>query len=134
MTPRHPSPLVECAVDILTANRGEDTVVMDVRHVSTVTDYFVISTCQNEIQMKALLDRIHRAVKPLMREGPLSDYVPGVKWGVLDCGDVMIHLFEKKQRERYSLERLWSGAAITRLPSGNASPPMDEHRDLHEYL
>ena len=44
-----------------------------------------------------------------------SEYTPGVRWAVLDFGDLIVHFFEKKTREYYSLERLWGDARIESL-------------------
>lgn len=99
----------------LFAKKAEDVVLMDLRNLSTVADYYLIATCRNEPQMRAILGGMQRA---LSREGIRalgSEYVPGVRWAVVDYGDVIVHLFEKQTRGFYSLERLWADAPSTTL-------------------
>jgi ribosome-associated protein len=99
----------------LFAKKAEDVVLMDLRNLSTVADYYLIATCRNEPQMRAILGGIQRA---LSREGVRSlrsEYMPGVRWAVVDFGDIILHLFEKQTRGFYSLERLWADAPSTTL-------------------
>ena len=99
----------------LFAKKAEDVVLMDLRNLSTVADYYLIATCRNEPQMRAILGSVQRA---LSREGVRSlrsEYMPGVRWAVVDFGDIILHLFEKQTRGFYSLERLWADAPSTTL-------------------
>jgi ribosome-associated protein len=99
----------------LFAKKAEDVVLMDLRNLSTVADYYLIATCRNEPQMRAILGGVQRA---LSREGVRSlrsEYMPGVRWAVVDFGDIILHLFEKQTRGFYSLERLWADAPSTTL-------------------
>ena len=103
------------AAALLFAKKAEDLVLLDLRGLSSLTDFYLICTCQNEAQMRAVL---HGTAKALSREGVKalrSEYHGGVRWAVLDYGDLIVHLFEKETRSYYSLERLWADAKATRL-------------------
>ena len=107
--------LAHKAAGILFSKKAEDAVLLDLRGLSSLTDYYLICTCQNEAQMRAVL---HNTYRVLSREGIKalrSEYHGGVRWAVLDYGDLIIHLFEKDTRNYYSLERLWADAKSTRL-------------------
>jgi ribosome-associated protein len=107
--------LADKAAAILFAKKADDLVLLDLRGLSSLTDFYLISTCQNEAQMRAVL---HNVSKALSKEGikPLrSEYHGGVRWAVLDYGDIIIHLFEKETRSYYSLERLWADAKAVKL-------------------
>lgn len=107
--------LAEKAAALLFAKKAEDLVLLDLRGLSSLTDFYLICTCQNEAQMRAVL---HNTYKALSREGVKalrSEYHGGVRWAVLDYGDIIIHLFEKETRSYYSLERLWADAKATKL-------------------
>jgi ribosome-associated protein len=95
-----------------------------------VADYYLIATCQNEPQMRAILGTVQRA---LSREGIKalrSEYMPGVRWAVVDYGDVILHLFEKQTRGFYSLERLWGDAPSKTLNAADyAAPETEEDSD-----
>jgi ribosome-associated protein len=65
--------------------------------------------------MRALKNAV---VRSLSREGLKAlraEYMPGVRWAVIDYGDLIIHLFEKQTRGYYSLERLWGDAKSAQL-------------------
>jgi ribosome-associated protein len=103
------------AAALLFAKKADDLVLLDLRGLSSLTDFYLICTCQNEAQMRAVL---HNVSKSLSKEGikPLrSEYHGGVRWAVLDYGDIIIHLFEKETRSYYSLERLWADAKAVKL-------------------
>jgi len=111
-------------------------VVMDVRELSTVTDFFVIGTAASPPQLHALsdhvdatLDRYGHAVwhvegmAPHARKGARTDQ--DLQWVLMDCGDCVVHLMNADARALYQLERLWADAprvAVTeRLPQPDAS-------------
>jgi ribosome-associated protein len=96
------------AARILEEHKGEETVVLDVGGLSSVTDYFVISTARSSAHVAGLL----RALTQLFHARgihPLHGYKgrPETGWLLLDCGDFIIHVMAREQREFYDLERLW---------------------------
>ena len=107
--------LAEKAAALLFSKKVEDLVLLDLRGLSSLTDFYLICTCQNEAQMRAVL---HHTYKALSKEGIKalrSEYHGGMRWAVLDYGDLIVHLFEKDTRSYYSLERLWADAKATKL-------------------
>ncbi len=117
------------AAAILFAKKAEDVVLLDLRALSTVADYYLICTCQNEPQMRAILSSVQRT---LSREGIKSlrsEYMPGVRWAVMDYADLIIHLFEKQTRGFYSLERLWADAPSLELKASDYALPEDVEAD-----
>ncbi len=90
--------------------RGDDVLVLDVRHLTLVADYFVLATGETTIQIRALADAVEDALagagaRPLSREG-----TPEARWILLDYGDVLVHLMAPEARAYYKLERLWADA------------------------
>ena len=65
--------------------------------------------------MRAVLNNTRKVLKGGKITRARIEYSPGVKWGILDCGELVIHVFEKNTRNYYSLERLWADAKITAL-------------------
>ncbi len=129
-----PTEVAHKAAAILFAKKAEDAVLLDLRGLSSLTDYYLICTCQTEAQMRALL---HNVERHLSKEGikPLrSEYHSGVRWGVLDYGDIIIHIFEKETRNYYSLERLWADAKVTKLKPEDFIQPTEEIEDEDEDL
>ncbi len=93
--------------------KGSDIVLLDIRRVSPLADYFVICNGASERQVKAILDEILEKVKKETGIAPLNvEGVPSSGWVLIDYGSVIVHIFSPSLREYYSLEKLWSGATM----------------------
>jgi ribosome-associated protein len=90
--------------------KAEDIVILDVRKISSVTDYLVICSGRSEPQLKAIADEISRKLREAGVRANHHDGYPPSRWVVLDYGDVMIHIFHPELREHYDLEHLWGDA------------------------
>jgi len=93
--------------DVMLDKKAEDIVLIDIRGLIILADFFVICSGKSTLQVQAISDAVDEAlekegVKVRRREG----YDQG-RWIVLDTGDVMVHLFNREEREFYKLERLW---------------------------
>jgi ribosome-associated protein len=96
--------------EALLSKKGTDLVVIDVRGLSPITDYYVIVSGATAPQLKALSSAVLKDLKeagepPCRRSGEPDD-----GWMVVDCFDVVIHIFEKSLREYYAIEELWASA------------------------
>jgi ribosome-associated protein len=107
--------LAHKAAGFLFSKKAYDAVLLDLRGLSSLTDFYLICTCANEAQMRAILNNTYRVLSKEGVKALRSDYHSGVRWAVLDYGDLIIHLFEKETRNYYSLERLWADAKATKL-------------------
>ncbi len=91
--------------------KARDTVILDVRGLSSVTDYFVICSGDVQPQLKAIADEIAKRLKEALGRRPRGiDGLRGSNWVVLDYGDVVVHIFQHALRLHYGLEELWSDA------------------------
>lgn len=92
-------------------NRGTDIVVLDMRDLTSVFDFFIIASGTSRRQLHAMSEEIDHAL-----EDRLGDHRMGIegyeqsRWILLDYGDVVVHLFEPEMREYYALEQLWGHA------------------------
>jgi ribosome-associated protein len=92
-------------------NRGQDIIVLDMRELSDMFDYFVLVSGASRRQLHAMSEEIDHAL-----EDGLGDRRLGIegyeesRWILLDYGDVVIHLFEPQTRAYYALEDLWCRA------------------------
>lgn len=82
--------------------------MLDIRLQSTIADYFVICSGDNDRQLKAIVDHIDAKVGQEYGVNPRIEGTPDTGWIVLDYGDVVVHVFHDTQRDYYRLERLWS--------------------------
>jgi len=102
--------------------KAENIVVLDVRKLSSVTDYFVIASGTSEPHLRAIVDEItsrlreEHGVRPHAMDGTAHG-----AWVVLDYFDVIVHAMRHDVRERYDLEGLW-GDAPRAKPKKKASP------------
>jgi ribosome-associated protein len=87
--------------------KANDVVILDVRKISTVTDYFMICSGGSEPHLKAIADAIDRKLRDAGVRTKHHDGYPQSRWVVMDYGDVMIHIFHPDLREHYDLEHLW---------------------------
>ncbi len=100
--------ILNASISELYALKAEDLVLIDIRKIPTITDDFIIvCTCQSEVQMQSIIRKMGRLLKEKKLPHIKTEYSPGVKWGILDCGEFVLHVFEEGTRAYYSLERLW---------------------------
>jgi ribosome-associated protein len=88
-----------------------DPIILDLRNISSITDYLVVCAAQSEPQIKAIANGVEQSVKEALERQPLAvDGFPTSQWIVVDYGDVMFHIFHEAKRGVYALEDLWSDA------------------------
>lgn len=99
------------------AKQATDIKVLDLKEVTSFTDYFVLCTVTNARQGHAVCDEIEKGLKE-MGERPVSieGYDPG-EWILMDYGDFLVHIFSVAARSFYDLERLWRHAKTVTIPS-----------------
>ena len=105
-----PGQLARAAADIAYDKKASDVLLLDIRELTTIADYFIICNGNNARQIAAIAEAIEdemkkQGVRLLSREG-----VADSGWLILDYGDIIVHIFGPKEREYYRLERLWSEA------------------------
>jgi ribosome-associated protein len=102
---------VRRALHAAAEKKALDPTVLDLRGISTFTDFFLIFTGANRRQVQAMSDEI---VEQLKRNGTPAARVEGyqnAEWILIDYGDFVVHVFEEKARRFYDLERLWREAS-----------------------
>nr|WP_206810972.1 ribosome silencing factor [Paradesulfitobacterium ferrireducens] len=99
-------------LNLVEEKKGRDLVLLNLKGVSPVTDYFLIATGNSVTQVKAITDNLQEKLPdlgiPLLRvEG-----MPEAQWVLADCGDLVVHIMTPETRDFYNIERLWSDAEI----------------------
>lgn len=99
--------LAQCAVEALEDLKGIDIKVLDVQHLTTVTDYMIICTGTSNRHVKSLADNVVDSAKkhgerPLGMEG-----IESSEWVLVDLGSVVVHVMQAQARGFYQLEKLW---------------------------
>jgi len=112
---RPPLEILNQIAQIIYDKKGSNIFALDVREISSITDYIVIAEGNVDRHVCA----IARAVMDDLREkGDRSIHVEGLQtgdWVVIDFIGIMVHLFMPGLRERYSLEKLWEASRIVDL-------------------
>lgn len=121
-TPAPAHALARHAVNAALAKKATDIIVLDMRAVSGVADYFVICNGESDLQVKAIYEAIEEEIKqhcderPWHREGQEHR-----QWVLLDYVDLVVHVFIPEKRAFYDLERLWGDAPVEHVPEDAAS-------------
>ncbi len=104
-------------VDVIADQKGENVLLLDIREVSLVADYFVIGSVNSTRQAKAVIDEVKLDTKQALDVKPLhveGDAASG--WVLMDYGSVIVHLFTPEMRAYYDLEGLWrDGRIVVRM-------------------
>lgn len=106
--------------DLALARRAEHVVRLDLRPLTSMTDFFVICEGGSELQIRAIADAVLEGMnKENVRVWHREGY--GKKsWILLDYVDVVAHIFNRETRAFYNLERLWGDAETIRYDEGSA--------------
>ena len=97
--------LFEEIINLAFEKKAKNLISLDMRGSSSLTDYFIICHGNSEPQVKAIVDNIRKGTsfKPRHLEG-----YENKKWVLLDYFDIIVHVFDEKEREYYSVENIWA--------------------------
>ena len=104
--------------------KGERVVILDMREVTLIADYFVIVSANNVIQAESIADAVSEALEEqgwsrLNRSAGSRSH-----WVLMDYGGIVVHIFSEEERHYYNLERLWGDAEVVdRATVGAPSKP-----------
>jgi ribosome-associated protein len=98
--------------------RATDVVILDLREITLITDFFVVCQGTSDVQIRAIVEGVREALKEHDRR-PLSvEGMAQARWVLLDYGDLVVHVMAEAERGYYDLERLWGDAR--RIPFDDA--------------
>ena len=104
-------------MDVIADKQGEDILLLDIREVSILADYFVIGSTVSERQAKGIVEGVTQETRRAWDRRPLhiEGEVAG-GWVLMDYGSVVVHLFAPEARDYYDLDGLWrDGRTVVRL-------------------
>lgn len=108
--------LADLAIDALEDVKGKDIVRLDVRDMTTVTDFMIVASGTSSRHVKALVDNVAEQSKQAGHRAIGVEGEDGGEWVLLDLQDVLVHVMLPKVRDFYNLEKLWSI-----VPTGDAT-------------
>lgn len=101
---------VQRAAELALERKAHDVSILDLRGISTATDYFVLASGTSDVQVRAIADHV---VEDLKKEGVRPQHLEGMRgarWVLLDYIDFVVHVFHPQARDFYQLENLWGDA------------------------
>lgn len=113
-----PEEIRDLALEALDELKGKEIVALDVRHLTSMTDYMVIASGTSNRHVKSMADNLiveakKRGEPPIGVEGEGSG-----DWVLVDFGGVVVHVQIPETRRFYDLEKLWSGMPVDPAPAG----------------
>jgi ribosome-associated protein len=88
--------------------KAEETVTIDLRGKSSITDYMIVTTGRVNRHVGAIAENVAKGLKESGIEAPHVEGLPNCDWVLIDSGDVIVHVFRPEVREFYNLERMWT--------------------------
>jgi ribosome-associated protein len=95
---------------VISDAHGSDILVLDIAPLTTLADYFLIATADNERMLRAIVRTVDEFATQHDVAVRRQEGAPDSGWVLLDFGDVIAHIFGKREREFYQLDRLWADA------------------------
>lgn len=108
--------LLDIIKEGLLEKKGKDIVFLDVRELTTLTDFFVVCHGTSETQIRALANSVTQKVKDELQENVWQkEGLDARRWVILDYVDVVVHIFSEEKRQFYGIERMWNDAIKTEI-------------------
>ena len=98
------------AAELALESKGHGVLVLDLRGISTATDYFVLASGTSDVQVKAIAEHVVEELKKQKIRPAHVEGRGGGRWVLLDYVDFVVHVFHPQSREFYQLENLWGDA------------------------
>lgn len=102
--------LARLVADTMLSKKANDVITMDLRKLTSTTDYFVICSADSDTQVRAIADAVDDATEQAGSPVWKSEGRQSMSWVILDYVDVVAHVFHRESRTFYNLERLWADA------------------------
>lgn len=97
-------------VDFALSKKAEDVVMLDLRKITTMTDFFILCTGRSDTQVRAIAEAVIEGAKKEKLGLYHVEGFEGLNWVLIDLVDVVVHVFKPQTRQYYQLERLWRDA------------------------
>lgn len=115
--------LAQRAAQLCLDLKAFDVVMLDLRGVSDVTDFFIVASGTSDTHVRSVADHVQQELK---KEGVRVHHVEGLqqgRWALLDFVDFVVHVFHPALRSFYQLERLWNDAQVVPVTDQTGAAP-----------
>ena len=100
--------MARVAYQALDEKKGEDIRVIDISGISVIGDYFVITHGTSDSQVRALVENVEEKMHKAGYAAKETEGHRSGAWVLIDFGDVIVHIFDRENRQFYNLERIWN--------------------------
>jgi ribosome-associated protein len=94
-------------IEVLDASKAEEISVINLTGLTSIADYMIVATGTSSRQVAGFVDKIDEKLKGSIFDVIRTEGLPTADWVVVDCGDVIVHLFRPEVREFYAIEKMW---------------------------
>lgn len=108
--------LKDMITDVLDASKAEDITVINLTGLSSIADYMIVASGASSRQVAGFVDKIDEKLKDSAFDVIRTEGLPTADWVVVDCGDVIVHLFRPEVREFYDIEKMWQIDGVPSKP------------------
>lgn len=98
--------------EALANKKGQDITVLDLGEAATVSDFFIIVTANSETHMRTLVEAADEALSMNGIKHPRIEGENSPNWRLVDGDNILVHIFSRKGREHYKIEKVWGDAEI----------------------
>ena len=122
--------LAKRIADLMISKKAIDIVILDLKKLTSATDYFVICSADSDTQVKAIADSVQNGTEAFGERIWHQEGYHALRWIVLDYVNVVVHVFHKEERSFYNLDRLWGDAKRTEVqdPLTASNPAINKRR------
>ena len=113
--PSHPKTLARRCAELMISKKAKDVVVLDIRGLTDISDFFVICSAESDTQLRAVADAVSDGMAKVGIKPWRSEGWQGGQWIIIDFVEVVCHILYKDAREFYKIERLWSDAKVEKV-------------------
>jgi ribosome-associated protein len=113
--PSHPKTLARRCAELMLSKKAKDVVMLDIRGLTDISDFFVICSAESDTQLRAVADAVSDGMAKVGIKPWRSEGWQGGQWIIIDFVEVVCHILYKDAREFYKIERLWSDAKVEKL-------------------
>ncbi len=92
------------------SKKAQDVLLLDLRKITTMTDFFVLCSGASDVQIKAIADAVREGCRKEKIDVYNVEGYEALRWVLIDLVDIVVHIFHPEVRNYYQLERLWGDA------------------------
>ncbi len=113
-----PSDTLKLATFAIEEMKAEDTIIIDLEGKTSIADHMIITSGRSNRHVGSIADEVMKVLKDAGHPAPRIEGVPHCDWVLVDCGDVIVHVFRPEVRSFYNLEKMWGVDRPTEVAAG----------------